>query len=62
MLAWVALRLDRALKKEMLARELLAAELAVLHDIDIASRLRKLPLAAPALPAAPPSHLKALHF
>ncbi|MES2280787.1 MAG: hypothetical protein V4542_05180 [Pseudomonadota bacterium] len=61
-LAWVVLRLDCALKQEMLARELLAAELAVLHDIDIASRLRKLPDAPAALPPVPPPHLKALHF
>lgn len=42
-LAWVTLRLNRAVKKEMLAREAISAQLAALHDIDMAMRWQNHP-------------------
>lgn len=42
-LAWATLRLNRAVKKEMLAREAISAQLAALHDIDMAMRLQNHP-------------------
>lgn len=42
-LAWVTLRLNRAVKKEMLAREAISDQLAALHDIDMAIRLQNHP-------------------
>ena len=40
-LAWVALRLNHAVKKEMLAREAITAQLSDLHEIDMASAAAK---------------------
>ncbi len=40
-LAWVALRLNHAVKKEMLAREAITAQLSELHEIDMASAAAK---------------------
>lgn len=40
-LVWIALQLHRAVKKEMLAREAITAQLSELHDIDVASAAAK---------------------
>lgn len=57
-----AFQLDRALKRELLAREAIEVELAALHEIDMAARLQKHPEvpAAEALPAG--RQLQMLHF
>ncbi|MES2911183.1 MAG: hypothetical protein V4718_07340, partial [Pseudomonadota bacterium] len=50
-LAWITLRLNRAVSKEMRARAAITAQLAALHDIDMVTRLQNHP-EAPAAQAS----------